>query len=78
MKQRWIAYYVGVGEHDYTEVRREGPLPSMVAALERLERDHGRDWVDENVVELVTGPLDGSIAWLTDSKGVSIEDHPAA
>ncbi len=76
MKQRWIAFYNGLENHGYVETHREGPFPSMVVALTRLEELYGEDWVDENVSHLVCGPEDGSMAWVTDEQGLSIENSP--
>lgn len=78
MKPRWIVKHVGVGEHEYEEAGREGPFPSMLDALAKLVTEHGGDWVDENVLDLVASQDDGCIAWITDDLGYSIEDSPTA
>lgn len=76
MKRRWIAFYNGVSDHNYVETHREGPFQSMMGALARLEELYGADWVDESIEHLVCGPTAGSMAWVSDEQGLSIENSP--
>lgn len=72
MRERWIAYHNGVGEHSFVETHREGPFAGMLAALRHLEETQGPEWVDANASFLVCSEEDGSIAWVDDDRGISI------
>lgn len=82
-RELYIVQHEGVGQHDYRAVRYWGPFTDMMAVLCYLY-DGSRSpfvghtgflqWFDDNITHLVCGPEDGSMAWLTDTLGVSIEN----